>query len=284
MIGLSSGRHSILLRRPLPGERKQLAEEAEAKRKADSGKSASGTSLKNEGELKTDRVKEEMITFCLCYVPPRSPIAPAVDNLVAMTGSRWGAEETNETGKGPIGWDDNHFRKWESINKHTALAGIAMLKSNMILEDLEALRKGLIEISASPLGRREAALPESAGNPAPPERGYHDEDLMVPLGDSAIPAGPDDQIPGEIGFIRLSRDEGLHIREIALSGMNEAEMAFHLRWSKWRRRHQAIARWHHRKTRMKAMRGPSAPPPRADSATHRDIHPKRKPLAARPAA
>jgi len=287
MIGLSSGRHSLLLRRPLPGERKKLAEEAEAKRKADSGKStpsASAALRKDKGELETDRVKEEMITFCLCYLPPRSPIAPTIDNLVAMTGSRWSAEETNETGKGPIGWDDNHFRKWESVNKHTALAGIAMLKSNMILEDLEALRKGDMKISASPLGRQEAGLPESARNPAPPERDYRDEDLMVPLGDSAIPAGPDDHIPEEIGFIKLSRDEALRIREIALSGMNEAEMAFHLRCSKWRRRHQAIARWHHRKTRMKAMRGPGTQPPPADPATHRDIRPKRKPPATRLAA
>jgi SRSO17 transposase len=287
MIGLSSGRHSLLLRRPLPGERKKLAEEAEARRKADSGKSGPATpaaSRKNEGELKTDRVKEEMVTFCLCYVPPRSPIAPTIDNHVAMTGSRWSAEETNETGKGPIGWDDNHFRQWESMNKHTALTGIAMLKSNMILEDLEALRKGAVEISGPPPGRHEPGPPEAAGNLTPPERDYHDEDLMVPLGDAAVPAGPDDRIPEEIGFIRLSRDEALRIREIALSGMDEAEMAFHLRCSKWRRRHQAIARWHHRKARMKAMRGPSAQPPPAESATHRDIRPKRKPPAARSAA
>lgn len=290
MIGLSSGRHSLLLRRPLPEERRKLAEEAEeaeAKRKADSGKSgpaASAASQKNGREPEIDQVKEEMITFCLCYVPPRSPIAPTIDNLVALTGSRWDAEETNETGKGPLGWDDNHFRKWESVNKHTALAGIAMLKSNMILEDLEALRKGAIEISASHLGRQGTGLSESSGIPDPPERGYRDEDLMVPLGDSAIPAGPDGEIPEEIGFIMLSRDEGLRIREIALSEMNEAEMAFHLRCSKWRRRHQAIARWHHRKTRMKAMRGPSAQPYPPDSATHRDIPPKRKPSAARSAA
>jgi hypothetical protein len=167
MIGLSSGRRSLLLRRPLPGERKKLAEEAEVKRRADSGKSgpaAPAAPRKNEGELKTDRVKEEMITFCLCYVPPRSPIAPTIDNYVAMTGSRWSAEETNETGKGPIGWDDNHFRQWESMNKHTALAGIAMLKSNMILEDLETLRKGATEISDPPPGRQESGLSESGSS------------------------------------------------------------------------------------------------------------------------
>ena len=154
----------------------------------------------------------------------------------------------------------------------------------MVRQVLEALRKGDINISASPLGRQEACPAESSRNPALPERDYRDEDIMVPLGDSAIPAGPDDRIPEEIGFIKLSRDEALRIREIALSGMNEAEMAFHLRCSKWRRRHQAIARWHHRKTRIKAMRGPGIQPTPADPVTHRDMRPKRKRPAPRLAA
>ena len=287
MIGLSSGRHSLLLRRPLPGDRRRLSEEAGAKREADSGKPDPGTSAaqrKKEGEPEIDRVKEEMITFCLCYVPPRSPIAPTMGNLIAMTGDRWSAEETNETGKGPIGWDENHFRKWESVNRHAALTGIAMLKSNMILEDLEALRKGEIKIGSRPPERPESGPSGPPGNPDPPERDYDEKDLMVPLGDSAVPAGPDDRVPEEIGFIKLSRDEALRLRGIALSGMNEAEMAFHLRWSKWRRRHQAIARWHHRKTRMKAMRGPGAQPPPAASVTRCHADPKRRPSAARSAA
>lgn len=285
VIGLFSGRHFLLLRRPLPGDRKQLAEEAGVKRKANPGKSASeasGTSRKGGENPEPDRVKEEMITFCLCYIPPRSPIAPTISNLVAMTGSRWGAEETNETGKGPVGWDDNHFRKWESMNKHTALAGISMLKSNMILEDLEALRKGELEISDAPPENQGS---RSGGNPDSPYRGYRDEDLMVPIGDSAVPACPDDHIPEEIGYIKLSRDEVLRLREIALSEMSEAEMVFHLRCSKWRRRHQAIARWHHRKKRMKEMREPGVqPPPLAALATHRDADPKRQAPVTRSAA
>lgn len=287
MIGLSSGDHSLLLRRPLPGDRKQLAEEAEAKRRADSGKSCPGepaASGKEAEEPGPDRVKEEMITFCLCYVPPRSPIAHTLGNCVAMTGSRWSAEETNETGKGPIGWDDNHFRKWESMNKHTALAGIAMLKSNMILEELEAFRKGEPGISSGLSARQESSLAESSAKPDPAERDYDSEDLMVPLGDSEVPTGPNDHIPGDIGFVRLSRDEALRIREISLSDMSEAEMAFHLRCSKWRRRHQAIARWHHRKKRMKAMRESGAQPSLAAPATNRDIGPRRHPSTAHSAA
>jgi hypothetical protein len=159
-----------------------------------------------------------------------------------------------------------------------------MLKSNMILEYLEALRKEETETGAVPPWPQESGPSVSAGNPDLSEHDYDDEDLMVPLGDSAVPTGPDDHIPEDIGFIKLSRDEALRIREIAISGMSEAEMAFHLRCSKWRRRHQAVARWHHRKARMKAMREPATQPPPAVSATNRDIGPKRRPLTARSAA
>jgi hypothetical protein len=34
--------------------------------------------------------------------------------------------------------------------------------------------------------------------------------------------------------------------------MSEAKMAFHIAWSKWRRQHQAIARWYRMQHRMKA--------------------------------
>jgi hypothetical protein len=39
---------------------------------------------------------------------------------------------------------------------------------------------------------------------------------------------------------------------IVRSDMSHAGKAFHLRWSKWRRKHQAVSRWYHRITRMKA--------------------------------
>ncbi|MGH3237745.1 MAG: hypothetical protein ACRDOH_31705, partial [Streptosporangiaceae bacterium] len=74
-------------------------------------------------------------------------------NLVLMAGRRWGAEEAMSTGKGPVGWDENQFRKWESLQHHTALAGMAMLKANII-------RKRVNELSAA----AEARVPHQ-GNP-----------------------------------------------------------------------------------------------------------------------
>ena len=94
-----------------------------------------------------DRVKDEKITFCLCFIPARSPIKPTMRNMVLMAGRRWAAEEGNETGKGPIGWDENQLRKWGSLQKHTALAGLAMLRSNLIIDRA-------VSIDRSKSGRR----------------------------------------------------------------------------------------------------------------------------------
>jgi len=49
-------------------------------------------------------------------------------NLVHMAGRRWGVEEAIAIGKGPIGWDENQFRKWGSLQHRTALAGLAILR------------------------------------------------------------------------------------------------------------------------------------------------------------
>ena len=45
---------------------------------------------------------------------------------------------------------------------------------------------------------------------------------------------------------RLARDHNAGILSIA-------RLAFHLRWSTWRRRHQARARWHHYTARLAAL-------------------------------
>src|SRR5260221_13391805 len=44
-------------------------------------------------------------------------------------------------------------------------------------------------------------------------------------------------------------------------------MAFHIAWSKWRRKHQAIARWCHRQHRMKAEQETTIDPVFAGTAT-----------------
>ena len=55
-----------------------------------------------------------------------------------------------------------------------------------------------------------------------------------------------DEVFGTRSIERLARDwkAGLITR---------ARLAFRLRWSHWRRRHQARARWHHYSTRLQAL-------------------------------
>jgi hypothetical protein len=42
-------------------------------------------------------------------------------------------------------------------------------------------------------------------------------------------------------------------RQYAAGHLTRARLAFHYRWSAWRRRHQARARWHHYATRLDAL-------------------------------
>lgn len=282
MIEILPKNHYLLLRRPPEDERKQLAESGHSAKSAEAGIAGKATAQEQgaTGDKSTgDRVKDEMITFCLCYVPPRSPIAPTMQNLVLMAGRRWGAEESNETGKGPLGWDENQFRKWASVNHHTALVGIAMLRANLIMQRLNATAKDEKEFMEP---SREERLPiqgESVNYPALGTREYSINDLMIPIGDSKIPSADGQQVPGSIGFIQLTRNEVLRLAEIATSDSSEEEKAFHLRWSKWRRRHQAISRWHHRIARMKPRTEPGSEPSPSSPVTQRSTSRGRRPGA-----
>jgi hypothetical protein len=70
MIGILPEDHYLLLRRPPADEREILAESAEAEKHAiqrETGSLAGRTPGKTGGQPGRDRIKEEMITFCLCY-------------------------------------------------------------------------------------------------------------------------------------------------------------------------------------------------------------------------
>jgi hypothetical protein len=196
-----------------------------------------------------------------------------------MAGRRWAAEEANETGKGPVGWDENQFRKWESVNNHTALSGVAMLRANMILQRLEAIRKGEDEIQEPPAGEQPVTAPANASYPPGAAAGHGSDDFMIPIGDSRVPAHASQKIPDEIGFIKLSRNEAIRLAEIAASGMDDEQKAFHLRWSKWRRKHQATSRWYHRVARMKAGRESDGKPAMPGLVTMSEVRSRARPWA-----
>ena len=63
--------------------------------------------------------------------------------------------------------------------------------------------------------------------------------------------------PPGIPPIELSAAEAARIERLtrnhAAGLLSRARLVFHLRWSHWRRRHQARARWHHYSTRLQAL-------------------------------
>lgn len=263
MIGLKSENHFLLLRKPARADKQHAVEnETESSSIAREAARASkpeeaGDSGGNNQEM--DFIKESGITFCLCFIPPGSPISPTLANLVLMSGSRWGVEETMATGKGPVGWDENQSRKWESLQHHTALTGMAMLKANIIRQLVETA--GTDDGEAA--GNYVAIKGEEPGKPGQASAGTNHynggEDLMIPVGDSLVPRFPGQPMPDEIGFARLSMVEVLRLKSIIQSDISNARKSFHLRWSKWRRKHQAVARWHHHMARMKEAENIPAP-------------------------
>ena len=200
-----------------------------------------------------------------CYVPTTSPIRPTLPNLVLMAGRRWPMEETIATGKGPLGWDHHQYRTWTSLCHHTALCGLAMLKTTALrarLENTTALPSDTPALPAEtitetpPTGDIPTPRATSPSPASDRESPIHDE-VTIPLGDSLIPTRPDQPAPTDIGHIRLTLNETLRLIKIANEGLSKARTAFHLRWSRWRRRHQAIARWHHYRARLATQPTPT---------------------------
>lgn len=152
------------------------------------------------------------------------------------------------------------------MQHHTALCGLAMLKTNALWARLENTYTSSSHTDHSTADHRESdTLPaeetptHQPSSPRPISRRPLDlpDDLMIPLGDSVIPVRPDQPRPPETGYIRLTRPEILRLVGIANAGLSQARMAFHLRWSRWRRRHQGIARWHHWQAKLAVQTAPT---------------------------
>ena len=102
----------------------------------------------------------------------------------------------------------------------------------------------------------------ATGDPATGDGQEHvsDADLQIPLGDAPVPARGGQPCPPEITPIKLSIAETTRLANLAArytSGLiTRARLAFALRWSRRRRRHQGTARWHHYSARLTAAAGP----------------------------
>ncbi len=164
--------------------------------------------------------------------------------FVSITGRRWPCEETFKAGKDVHGWDQCQARGFEAICRHSALTAFAQLRHAAIRNAL----CGDITVTGSSQHEEEEKKAEPDQDSAP--------ELGIPLGDAPVPRRPGQPCPPGIAAIKLTIAETARLaslaRQHAAGLISDARLAFHLRWSRWRRRHQARARWHHYSARLAA--------------------------------
>ena len=167
------------------------------------------------------------LAFFYCHVPAGRPVTLAI--LARVTGKRWPVEECMQQGKGQAGLDQHQVRTWPSFHRHTVLSMCA-----------QALLAIAAARPAQPAGDPSAA---SAAQPA----AWRDT--------GKLPATADDRSPGDDpGLVKVSVPEARRMARLATTSMSRAARDLGYAWSRWRRRHQARARWHHYHARLKAAR------------------------------
>ncbi len=192
--------------------------------------------------------RPDNLAFYLCWAPDDQPATMTF--FVTIAGRRWPCEETFKTGKDTLGWDQSQVRTWDAICRHTALAALAQLRH-------AAIRNALCGdiILPPPPGAKEDQE-EKEEKEEEKEKKVSCADLGIPLGDAPVPARPGQPCPPGIGPVKLTIAETARLtrlaRQHAAGLITSARLAFCLRWSRWRRRHQARARWHHYATRLTA--------------------------------
>ena len=169
--------------------------------------------------------------------------------FIAVAGRRWPAGETFKTGKDVLGWDQCQARAWDAACRHTALSALAQLRQAAIRNAVS----GLIDL---PPAAAAADTSTSHSDADIDDADIDDADLRIPLGDAPVPAYPGQPRPRRAGLIRLSVAETARLARLAADWaaglLTRARLAFRLRWSAWRRRHQAAARWYHHAARLAA--------------------------------
>jgi SRSO17 transposase len=152
---------------------------------------------------------------CFYAYAPEGRVCSLTD-LVKVAGTRWKVEDDFQDAKSTIGLDQTQVRLYRAWKRHVTLAMAALA----FLAVLAAIEK--------------------AAHPAP-----------------ILPHDPDQTPPADCGTIALTVPEAqrlFHLYMMLTHGlppcMTRAQIALHLRWSDWRRHHQARARWHHYRTRL----------------------------------
>ncbi len=189
--------------------------------------------------------RPDQLTFYLCRAPQGRPAT--MTYFITIAGRRWPVEETFKTGKDVYGWDQCQARTFDGICRHTALAAVAQFRCLAIRGAL----RGEIQLPATAAdGRRDRSAMIDDGT-------IRDTDLQIPLGDAPVPVRGGQPCPPGIAPIKLSVTETARLALLAAQYtarlISRARLAFALRWSARRRRHQAAARWHHYSLRLSAV-------------------------------
>ena len=193
-------------------------------------------------------------TYYLCHAAPGRPAT--LKYFVTVAGRRWPAETSFRSGKDGFGWDQSQVATWTAQNRHTLLAALAMIRV-IFLRRFLTRENEEVKGSAAPEGNGEpAAVPEP--EPAASTAGTY-PDLRIHPGSNTVPAIAGLPCPANIPPVCLSDTETARIDALtrAYTGglLSRDRLAFHFRWSHWRRRHQARARWSHYSTRLAPLTG-----------------------------
>jgi SRSO17 transposase len=170
------------------------------------------------------------LAFFYCHAPAGQRVSlPA---LISIAGKRWPAEECHQQGKGQAGLDQHQVRLWHSFHRHTMLSMCALA-----LLAIAAARP----LPPAPLAQAASAVPASA---AAQPAAWADTGIL--------PASADQPPPEDPGMVKVSVPETHRLLLLATTPMSAAARQLGYAWSRWRRKHQARARYHHYQARMRA--------------------------------
>ena len=169
------------------------------------------------------------LAFFYCHVPAGRPVSLPL--LITVAGKRWPVEECHQQAKGQAGFDQHQVRLWQSFHRHTVLSLCA----------LALLAAAAARPAAAPLTQATGSIPASAGaQPA----SWADTGIL--------PATAHEPPPEDPGLVKVSVPEARRLLRLATTPMTAAARQLGYTWSRWRRKHQARARYHHYQARLRA--------------------------------
>jgi SRSO17 transposase len=166
------------------------------------------------------------LAFFYSHAPAGRPVSLPV--LIKVCGKRWPVEECHQQAKGQAGPDQHQVRLWHSFHRHTVLSMCTL---------------AVLAIAAAQPALP-APLPQATGTAGAQPTGW--------AGTGILPASADEPPPEDPGLVKVSVPEARRLLALATTPMTAATRQLGYAWSRWRRRHQARARYHHYQARLRA--------------------------------